>query len=171
MVTVRVYVVRAIDLQPQDTNGGCDAYICISANGKRLLKDSKNYIPASLNPIFGRSYDVELMLPQQSEISVSVWDHDNFNRDDCVGETLIDVEERLMATCLATGGLPQTYTTEHLNAWHLQLRPRQLLEQLCQRHGLPDPEYSEDPANAWVRTALPGYKGRRTFFCNECRYP
>lgn len=29
-VVVRVYVVKAEDLQPQDANGGCDSYIQVS---------------------------------------------------------------------------------------------------------------------------------------------
>lgn len=169
-VTVRVYVVRAIDLQPQDTNGGCDAYICLNVNHKRLVKDSKEYVPASLNPFFGKSFDVEMTLPQESELRISVWDHDHLSADDCVGETVIDIEERLMARCFALSGLPQTFMTEGMNAWRLQQKPRQLLEELCTKNNLPLPEYSDNPSRVWVKTYLPQQNGRRTFTCKGCVY-
>lgn len=34
------------------------------------------------------------LLPGASELNVQVWDHDNFNPDDLIGETKIDLENR-----------------------------------------------------------------------------
>ena len=53
-VLVRVYVVKGIDLQPKDNNGRSDAYVQIRLAGKKIVKDSKNYVPANLNPTIGR---------------------------------------------------------------------------------------------------------------------
>lgn len=55
MVTVRVYIVRGIDLQAKDNNGRSDPYVQIHLGKKRIVKDKKNYVPLTLNPTFGRS--------------------------------------------------------------------------------------------------------------------
>ncbi|XP_015263634.1 PREDICTED: fer-1-like protein 5 [Gekko japonicus] len=51
---VRIYIVRAFDLQPKDRNGLCDPYIWIKL-GKKRLGESDAYIANTLNPVFGSS--------------------------------------------------------------------------------------------------------------------
>ncbi|XP_072879312.1 fer-1-like protein 5 isoform X12 [Chlorocebus sabaeus] len=51
---VRVYVVRAINLQPQDYNGLCDPYVILKL-GKTELGSRDMYQPNTLDPIFGTS--------------------------------------------------------------------------------------------------------------------
>lgn len=188
--TVRLYIVEARDLQPQDTNGGCDAYVVLYVGNRRVLKDSKNYVPASTNPVFGRSFDVELTVPQDAEITLALYDHDNLNRDDLVGQTVIDVEERLMARSMPLNGVPQTYRTEGMDAWRFQKKPSEILAKLCEQHGFPPPAYSSKKVNdedgqekrreakghpeterelepAWVNTWLPGASSRQRFFCEN----
>jgi hypothetical protein len=53
---------------------------------------------------------------------VSLWDYDTITsvgccgltncQDDMVGETIIDLENRLLSECRATCGLPKTFTLE-----------------------------------------------------------
>uniref|UniRef100_A0A3B4THD9 Myoferlin n=1 Tax=Seriola dumerili TaxID=41447 RepID=A0A3B4THD9_SERDU len=50
---VRIYVVRAVDLQPKDNNGRCDPYIKISL-GKNTIEDRDHYLPSTISPVFGR---------------------------------------------------------------------------------------------------------------------
>lgn len=50
---MRVYVVRAFDLAPQDPNGLADPYLKIKVGKKRIV-DRENYLPNTLDPIFGR---------------------------------------------------------------------------------------------------------------------
>ncbi|EDO26047.1 predicted protein [Nematostella vectensis] len=50
---IRVYVIRALDLQPQDSNGLADPYLVVSL-GKTRIKDRDNYIANNLNPVFGK---------------------------------------------------------------------------------------------------------------------
>lgn len=77
---VRIYIVRGIDLQPKDNNGRvriqlpkkqiqksfsqqvfhifflsfqCDPYIKITL-GRNSIEDRDNYLPNTINPVFGR---------------------------------------------------------------------------------------------------------------------
>ena len=52
-VNVRVYVVRAMELQPQDPNGLSDPYLAFKL-GRFKVKDRENYVPKQLNPTFGK---------------------------------------------------------------------------------------------------------------------
>ena len=50
---VRVYIVRAIDLQPTDSNGKSDPYIEIEL-GKTTIDNRDERIPNTTNPVFGK---------------------------------------------------------------------------------------------------------------------
>ena len=103
-----------------------------------------------------RTYEVEAQIPLQTDLRVSLWDYDMLDKDDLVGSTVIDLEDRWLSRCRAVCGLPQTYTRDSFNAWRDMLTPREILDQLCEKNDLPEPLYSDDPNNVWVRTALPG---------------
>ena len=49
---MRVYVIKARGLQPQDPNGFSDPYPAVKL-GKHKIKDSDNYKPKCLDPMFG----------------------------------------------------------------------------------------------------------------------
>ncbi|XP_022792929.1 myoferlin-like isoform X4 [Stylophora pistillata] len=51
--TVRVYVVLATDLQPQDPSGLADPYLIVSL-GKKKYDDQEDFKPNTLNPVFGK---------------------------------------------------------------------------------------------------------------------
>jgi len=140
-IVVRVYVVRGIELQAQDSNGKSDPYITIVCGDKKL-KDRDNYIPANLNPVFGRAFDVSVTLPKDNTMTISVFDYDLIGGDDLIGETKIDLEDRLLSRYRATCGLPQTYHTDGINKWRDSLTPKEILEQYCENLGYAQPEYS-----------------------------
>jgi dysferlin len=50
---VRVYIIRAIDLQPTDSNGKSDPYIEIEI-GKTRIDNRDERIPNTTNPVFGK---------------------------------------------------------------------------------------------------------------------
>uniref|UniRef100_A0A8B9KLI0 Myoferlin n=1 Tax=Astyanax mexicanus TaxID=7994 RepID=A0A8B9KLI0_ASTMX len=132
---VRIYVVRGIDLQPKDNNGLCDPYIKISL-GKKIVDDRDNYIPNTLNPVFGRMFEVSCFLPQDKDLKISVYDFDLLTHDEKVGETVIDLENRLLSRFGSYCGLPQTYCISGLNQWRDQLKPSQILQNVARLKGL-----------------------------------
>ncbi|XP_041331511.1 otoferlin [Pyrgilauda ruficollis] len=108
-VLVRVYIVRATDLHPADINGKADPYIAIKL-GKTDIKDKENYISKQLNPVFGKSFDIEATFPMESMLTVAVYDWDLVGTDDLIGETKIDLENRFYSKHRATCGVSQTYS-------------------------------------------------------------
>ncbi|XP_026165382.1 myoferlin isoform X2 [Mastacembelus armatus] len=140
---VRIYIVRCIDLQPKDTNGMCDPYIKITL-GKKTLDDRDHYKPNTLNPEFGRMFEVSCFLPQDKDLKISVYDFDLLSRDEKVGETVIDLENRLLSRFRSCCGLPQTYCVSGINQWRDQLKPSQILQNVARVRGLPPPRIEGD---------------------------
>ncbi|KAG7226386.1 hypothetical protein INR49_013797 [Caranx melampygus] len=143
---VRIYVIRAIDLQPKDNNGRCDPYIKISL-GKKTIEDRDHYIPNTISPLFGRMFEMTCFLPQDKDLKISVYDYDLLSRDEKVGETVIDLENRFLSRYNSYCGLPQTYCISGVNQWRDQLKPSQLLENLARMKGLSKPR-TEDNGNS-----------------------
>ncbi|XP_058541406.1 fer-1-like protein 4 [Neofelis nebulosa] len=137
---VRVYVVKATNLAPADPNGKADPYVVVSA-GRERQDTKERYIPKQLNPIFGEVLELSISLPAEPELTVAVYDHDLVGSDDLIGETHIDLENRFYSHHRANCGLASQYDTDGYNAWRDALQPSQILAGLCQRCGLPGPEY------------------------------
>ncbi|XP_062859429.1 myoferlin [Trichomycterus rosablanca] len=142
---VRIYVVRAIDLQPKDNNGLCDPYIKI-ALGKKSIDDRDNYIPNTTSPVFGRMFEMSCFLPQDKDLKISVYDFDLLARDEKVGETVIDLENRFLSRFGSYCGVPQTYCTSGPNQWRDQLKPSQILQNHARLKGVSAPR-TEDNGN------------------------
>ncbi|XP_067857650.1 myoferlin-like [Heptranchias perlo] len=126
---VRVYIVRALTLQPKDRNGTCDPYIRISL-GKVLIDDREHYVPNTLNPVFGRMYQLHATIPLNKDLKVAVYDYDLVSQDDKIGETVVDLENRFLSRCGAHCGLPRTYCIGGSSQWRDQLKPMELLNNL-----------------------------------------
>ncbi|XP_009008232.3 myoferlin isoform X1 [Callithrix jacchus] len=141
--TVRIYIVRGLELQPQDNNGLCDPYIKITL-GRKVIEDRDHYIPNTLNPVFGRMYELSCYLPQEKDLKISVYDYDTFTRDEKVGETIIDLENRFLSRFGSHCGIPEQYCTSGVNTWRDQLRPTQLLQNVARFKGFLSPILSED---------------------------
>ncbi|XP_076599313.1 myoferlin isoform X2 [Chaetodon auriga] len=140
---VRIYVVRCIDLQPKDTNGMCDPYIKI-ALGRKTVDDRENYKPNTLNPEFGRMFELSCFMPQDKDLKIAVYDYDLLSRDEKVGETVIDLENRLLSRFRSCCGLPQTYCVSGINQWRDQLKPSQILQRVAKVRGIPPPRIELD---------------------------
>ncbi|XP_030193496.1 dysferlin isoform X9 [Gadus morhua] len=140
---VRVYVIQAHDLQPKDSNGKCDPYVKISL-GKKTISDQDNYVPCTLEPVFGKLYELTCTLPLEKDLRVALFDYDMLSKDEKIGETVIDLENRFLSRHGARCGLPSTYCTSGVNVWRDQQSPSQLLSRVCERRGLRRPVYQRD---------------------------
>uniref|UniRef100_A0A3P8NTC6 C2 domain-containing protein n=1 Tax=Astatotilapia calliptera TaxID=8154 RepID=A0A3P8NTC6_ASTCA len=139
-VLVRIYVIRATDLHPADINGKADPYIAIKL-GKTEIKDKENYISKQLNPLFGKSFDVEATFPMDSTLTVSIYDWDLVGTDDLIGETKIDLENRFYSKHRATCGITRAYAIHGYNVWRDPMKPTHILAKLCKDGKLDGPHY------------------------------
>ncbi|XP_051880281.1 otoferlin isoform X3 [Pristis pectinata] len=139
-VLVRVYVVRATDLHPADINGKADPYIVIKL-GKTEIKDKENYISKQLNPVFGKSFDIEATFPMESMLTVAIFDWDLVGTDDLIGETKIDLENRYYSKHRATCGISQQYSLHGYNVWRDPMKPTQILTKLCKEGKVDGPHF------------------------------
>ncbi|EDL85878.1 fer-1-like 4 (C. elegans) (predicted), isoform CRA_a [Rattus norvegicus] len=150
---VRVYIVKATNLAPADPNGKADPYVVVSA-GKEQRDTKERYIPKQLNPIFGEVLELSVSLPAEPELTVAIFDHDLVGSDDLIGETHIDLENRFYSHHRANCGLASQYDVDGYNAWRDAFRPSQILAGLCQRCGLPIPEYRAGAVKVGSRVFL-----------------
>ncbi|ERE67378.1 otoferlin isoform 1 [Cricetulus griseus] len=144
-VLVRIYVVRATDLHPADINGKADPYIAIKL-GKTDIRDKENYISKQLNPVFGKSFDIEASFPMESMLTVAVYDWDLVGTDDLIGETKIDLENRFYSKHRASCGIAQTYSMcedrgHGYNIWRDPMKPSQILTRLCKEGKVDGPHF------------------------------
>ncbi|OCT77151.1 hypothetical protein XELAEV_18032347mg [Xenopus laevis] len=138
-VLIRVYIVAGFNLSPADPDGKSDPYIVLRL-GKTEIKDRDNYIPKQLNPVFGRSFEMQATLPKDSILSIVIYDYDMIGTDDLIGETKIDLENRFFSRHRATCGLQSQYEIEGYNAWRDSTKPTEILTKLCKDNKLDGPQ-------------------------------
>uniref|UniRef100_A0A8C4VQJ4 C2 domain-containing protein n=1 Tax=Gopherus evgoodei TaxID=1825980 RepID=A0A8C4VQJ4_9SAUR len=144
---VRVYIVRAFNLPPKDRNGLCDPYVQVTL-GKKKLGDRDQYLPNTLEPVFGRVFELPCTLPLEKDLQISLFDYDLILPDQKIGATSIDLENRLLSRFRASCGLPQSYCISGPCQWRDQLLPTQLLENFARMRSLALPEFSADGGKA-----------------------
>ncbi|XP_035282106.1 dysferlin isoform X7 [Anguilla anguilla] len=140
---VRVYIIQATGLQPKDANGKCDPYVKITL-GKKSINDHDNYIPCTLDPVFGKMFELTCALPVEKDLRIMLYDYDMLSKDEKIGETFIDLENRFLSRYGGRCGLPQSYCLSGVNQWRDQLKPSQLLRRLCERRNYKLPVYKQD---------------------------
>ncbi|XP_044862554.1 myoferlin-like isoform X5 [Mauremys mutica] len=144
---LRVYIVRAFNLPPKDRNGLCDPYVQVTL-GKKKLGDRDQYLPNTLEPVFGRVFELPCTLPLEKDLQISLFDYDLILPDQKIGATSIDLENRLLSRFRASCGLPQSYCISGPCQWRDQLLPTQLLENFARMRSLALPEFSADGGKA-----------------------
>ena len=84
-----------------------------------------------LNPVFGKCFEVEASFPQDSVLTVQVYDWDLLGGDDLIGETKIDLENRFYSRHRSTCGLSAKYDPCGYNEEMYPMKPTQSLTKLC----------------------------------------
>ncbi|XP_043323629.1 fer-1-like protein 5 [Cervus canadensis] len=140
---VRVYIVRASHLQPQDINGLCDPYVILKL-GQTMLGNRDKYQPNTLDPIFGVMFELSCTIPLEKDLEIQLYDFDLFSPDDMIGTTVIDLEDRLLSGFGARCGLSKSYCQSGPFRWRDQMPPSLLLEHHAKRKGLPPPLFSPE---------------------------
>lgn len=95
-VIIRVYIVSCLNLQSKDIKSESDPYIIIKL-GEKGIKDDKNFKANDPNPKFFTHFDLPATLPGPSKLKVQVWDKDDYFKDDRIGQTVIDIEDRIFS--------------------------------------------------------------------------
>ncbi|XP_026848839.1 otoferlin [Drosophila persimilis] len=138
-LAVRVYVVQGLQMRPRDVKQNSDCYVKLSL-GAKTLSDRAAYIPNQSNPIFGRIFELEANLPGDNMLLLMVYDQDTC-RDDVIGQTYIDLEDRWRSKHRATVGLAQEYSRSGYNQWHDVSLPSEILTSICLQRGIQPPYY------------------------------
>jgi len=89
---IRLYVLKAANLSPMDSNGLSDPYIKVKI-AKEKFSSRDRYVKESLNPDIYEQCEFPLPIPGASQLKIEVWDYDGIG-DDLIGFTTIDVEDR-----------------------------------------------------------------------------
>jgi hypothetical protein len=88
---VRVYVIKAQNLQPLDWLGTSDPFLKVQLGTKEF---SSRAVTWNLNPEFFAMYQFETTLPGPSLLRVQLWDKNIISSNQLMGETLVDLEDR-----------------------------------------------------------------------------
>ncbi|KJH44587.1 C2 domain protein [Dictyocaulus viviparus] len=135
---LRVYVVEARGLVSMRKNGMCDPYIIVRC-GKQKMNLKKNYRPDTVEPIFGERVEMEVTIPVEKDLVITVMDRRKLIADDEIGSTRIDLENRLLSKWRATVGLSKQYTIQGELKWRDQQTPLATLRGYCKKMRVPAP--------------------------------
>ncbi|CAD5205915.1 unnamed protein product [Bursaphelenchus okinawaensis] len=150
---VRVYIVSAYDLVSRRRSGLCDPYVNIRCGNKKKYKGYKNYCPDTLNPVFGKCVELEVMIPQEKDLTISVMDKRLVMSDNEIGSTTIDLENRLLTKFRGTVGLPREYNVVGPLPWNDQLNPLQIMRRYCKKMNLPPPKITSSDKGVGIEWA------------------
>ncbi|KAL9983693.1 hypothetical protein ACROYT_G005909 [Oculina patagonica] len=146
---VRLYVIKALDLQPRDDSGTADPYLVVTL-GEQKFDDVDIYKPYTVNPVFGRMFEFTATIPVVKDLKIAVMDYDLIGRDDVIGETQIDLEQRMLSRYRAVCGCSKTYCKAGPNKWRDCRKPRTILKDWCVMHNKSLPVYTDEPCSVLV---------------------
>ena len=93
-VIVRIYILQLLNLADRDVLSESDPYIKILLGEKILVNEKKKYFTDKSNCDWYQYYDLLIELPGSSKLTIQVMDHNPIFKDELIGETSIDVENR-----------------------------------------------------------------------------
>eukprot|EP01051_Picozoa_sp_SAG22_P002061 SAG22_NODE_87_length_21437_cov_14.162480_18_plen_549_part_00 len=92
-VFVRFYLINGFKFAAHDAGNTSDPYAVV-ALGDMKVNDRKNRIMETVNPYFGRCFELQTTLPGPALLQVDFFDYDALTGDDLIGSTTIDLEDR-----------------------------------------------------------------------------
>ena len=93
-VVIRVYILELRDLAKKDITGASDPYVKIYLGNTLKYDEQKNHVKSQLNVQWYKHYDIVSELPGESSLKIEVWDYDMIFKDELIGSTVIDLEDR-----------------------------------------------------------------------------
>lgn len=72
---LRVYIIRAYNLKSSRNSARCDPYVSIRCGLKKKIIGKKDYIPDTLEPLFGQCFELEINIPQDRHLIISIMDN------------------------------------------------------------------------------------------------
>lgn len=136
-VIVRAYIVQGQNIRSLDRSGYSDTFLRLTY-GKQKLSTRDNFIPNQANPIYGYCLQVTGLIPRDQFLTISVYDYDGFG-DDLIGETIIDIEDRLRTKYRACCGIANEYTRSGYNFWRDSQKPSEILSGICRKYNIGAP--------------------------------
>ena len=91
---VRVYVLRGTNLMSMDAGGYSDPYLKVSLGRKHFSTRDRHLVDVS-HANFYESFEFNTSLPGVSMLKIECFDYDEISRDDLIGATEIDLEDRV----------------------------------------------------------------------------
>ena len=80
--------------------------------GPRYLVERLSYLHRFVCSSFAhRTFEFKASIPKVKDLKIQVMDYDYLSRDDLIGETVVDLEQRLLSRFHAKCGLQRTYFT------------------------------------------------------------
>jgi hypothetical protein len=93
-VIIRVYILELRDLPAKDALSDSDPYIKIYFGEEKKFDEQKNHHNDKKIVSWFKHYDILSMFPGDSTLRIEVWDYNPIFRDELIGSTSIDLEDR-----------------------------------------------------------------------------
>ena len=87
---------------------------------------------------------MEASFPQDSVLTVQVYDWDLLGGDDLIGETKLDLENRFYSRHRPTCGLAGKYDPCGYNEWRDPMKPSQILARMCKEGKIDGPHFNRN---------------------------
>uniref|UniRef100_A0A8C2NYW0 C2 domain-containing protein n=1 Tax=Capra hircus TaxID=9925 RepID=A0A8C2NYW0_CAPHI len=139
---IRVYMVRAFHLQPQDLNGLCDPYVILKL-GQTMLGNRDKYQPNTLDPIFGVMFELSCTIPLEKDLEIQHLHPEPGSRGPNPSACPLPAPVSLQRVARASPGLGSPHRSGPFR-WRDQMPPSLLLEHHAKRKGLPPPLFSPE---------------------------